>query len=103
MWLNQDGIANLLSIPQLEEDGFSIDKTNIKWVVITPKGERIPFKLGVGLCKGMPYINLRKSHGFDMLETIRANYEGFTKRKGQQAIQAHKTQTMVANLTYESF
>ena len=25
MWLNRNGIANLLSIPQLEEDGYVID------------------------------------------------------------------------------
>ena len=34
MWLNRSGIANLLSIPQLEEDGYVIDyNTHRDWVV----------------------------------------------------------------------
>ena len=37
MWLNKQGIANLLSIPQLEEDGYIVDyNTNRDWVVTTP-------------------------------------------------------------------
>ena len=82
-WLNKHGIANLLSIPQLEEDGFTVNKTNTEWVIIILKGERIVFKLGVGLCKGMLYIDLRESNGFVMLKTKQDNYEGFIKHKVQ--------------------
>ena len=36
MWLNTKGIANLLSIPQLEEDGYTVDyNTKRDWVVTT--------------------------------------------------------------------
>ncbi len=37
MWLRRDRIANLLFIPQLEEDGYEIYyNTNCEWVVTTP-------------------------------------------------------------------
>ena len=50
MWLNPKGIANLLSIPQLEADGFKVDyAAGEEWTVKTPKGECIKFKRGSGL------------------------------------------------------
>ena len=40
MWLNRKGIANLLSIPQLERDGYTVDyNTKRNWVVTTPQGK----------------------------------------------------------------
>ena len=37
LWINEQGIANLLSIPKLEKDGYVIDyNTNRDWVVPTP-------------------------------------------------------------------
>ena len=37
MWLNRTGIANLLLIPQLEQDGYIIGyNTARNWVVATP-------------------------------------------------------------------
>ena len=60
-WLNKKGIVNLLSVPQLEKDGFVIDyNTNRDWVVTTPTGEKILFKKDTGLCEGMPYIDMRE-------------------------------------------
>eukprot|EP00957_Ditylum_brightwellii_P042554 3222072-Ditylum_brightwellii.AAC.1 len=39
-WLNEKGIANLLSIPQLEKDGYTINyNTKRNWVVTTPSGK----------------------------------------------------------------
>ena len=55
MWLNKQGIANLLSIPQLEADGYRVTcDANMEWAVYTPQGTKIPFKRDTGLCKGMP-------------------------------------------------
>ena len=72
MWLNCNGIANLLSIPQLEQDGYTIDyNTNRNWVVTTPQGKEIVFKRDTGLCDRMPYIDLCESHeGVIMLEIV---------------------------------
>ena len=42
MWLNRGRIANLLSIPQLEEDGFKVRyDTDGDWIVTSPSGEDI--------------------------------------------------------------
>ena len=53
-WLNEQCIANLLSIPQLEKDGYTIDY-NIKrdWFVTTPEGNCLLFKKDTGMCEGM--------------------------------------------------
>ena len=99
------GIANLLSIPQLEEEGYVVDyNTERNWVVTSPKGNKITFKKGTGMYHGMPYINLRENHkGFQMIETVRKNFEGFTKRQVEEAILARKIQAMVAHPTNEVF
>ncbi len=55
MWLNCDRIANLLPIPQLEEDRYEINyNTKREWVVTTPQGKQIKFKRDTGLCNHMP-------------------------------------------------
>ena len=57
--LNEKGIANLISIPELEADGYVIKTdTNGEWQVVTPQGETIPFKRDKGICVGMTYIDL---------------------------------------------
>ena len=39
VWLNEQGVANLISIPMLEKDGYSVSKTtNGEWKVVTPGG-----------------------------------------------------------------
>ena len=82
MWLNKKGIANLLSIPQLEEDGYRVTcDTNTEWAVYTPSGTKIPFKRDKGLCNRMPYVDMREQkEAFAMVETVRSNFEGYTKR-----------------------
>ena len=105
MWLNPKGIANLLSIPQLEADGFEVDyATGGGWTVKTPKGECLKFKRGSGLFNGMPYIDLREAHeGLAMLATVSKNYKGYTERQVKKAILARRLQEMVAHPTDESF
>ena len=62
VWLNKKGIANLLSIPILEEAGYIVlTHTKSDWVVTTPKGKKIVFKGDTGICNRMPYIDLRKN------------------------------------------
>ena len=72
MWLNKNGITNLLSIPQLKQDGFVIDyNTNRNWTVTTPQGKDILFKKDTGLCEVMPYIDMREhQEGVAMQETV---------------------------------
>ena len=61
VWLNERGIANLLSIPMLEDARYIVyTHTKGDWVVTNPKGKKINLKMDTGVCKGIPYINLRE-------------------------------------------
>ena len=52
VWLNERGIANLLSITMLEDAGYIVSThTKGDWVVTTPKGKKIIFKRDTGVCK----------------------------------------------------
>ena len=104
-WLNKKGIANLLSIPQLEKDGFEIDyNTKRDWVVKTPAGKTIVFKRDTGLCEGMPYIDMREHQdAFAMVQTVRKNFEGFTRRQVKKAILARELQAKVAHPSDQQF
>ena len=63
-WLNEQGIANLLSIPQLEKYGYTIDyNTKCDWVVTTPEVRFILFKKDTVICEGMPYLDVRDNMG----------------------------------------
>ena len=99
MWLNKNGIANLLSIPQLEQDGFVIDyNTKRNWTVKTPQGKEIVFRKDTGMCEGMMYVDMHEhQEGVAMLETVQKNFEGYTKKQVENAILAHKIQAMVAH------
>jgi hypothetical protein len=59
-WINEDGIANLLSIPQLEKSGCKIQYTGGKWMVLTPNNRVVIFEQDVGVCGGMPFIDVTK-------------------------------------------
>ena len=60
VWYNKHGMANLLSVPMLEEDGYKISAhTDGDWIVKSPKGKKIIFKRDTGMTRGMPYIDIR--------------------------------------------
>ena len=59
MWVNEGDIANLLSIPQLEKDGFRVTSdTHGEWIVHLPRGEKFVFKRDTGTTANMPYIDV---------------------------------------------
>ena len=59
MWINEGGIANLLSIPQLKKDGFRVTSdTHGEWIVYSPSGEKFVFKRDTGNLKNMSYIGV---------------------------------------------
>ena len=105
MWINKKGIANLLSIPQLEDDGFRIIYDTLKeWVLITPEGKTIVFQRDTGLCNRMPYIDMREhKEAFALLQTVGKNFEGFTQRQVRQAKLARRAQAMVEHPTDDKF
>ena len=93
VWLNENGIANLISIPKLEADGYVVrTDTKGEWQVVTPEVETIPFKHDKGICVGMPYIDLREfKQGLVLIKTVRKNMGGFTHEKIEGAKLSRQT------------
>jgi hypothetical protein len=100
-----NGIANLLSLPQLEADGFTVSyHTGGNWIITTPHGEEITFhREEDGMCRGSPYIDMQSKAAVAMIQTVCQRYEGFTKRKVQDAITACKAQAMTGHPTDAQF
>ena len=100
VWLNENGIAKLLSIPKLEADGYVL-RTNTKgeWKVVTPEGETIPLKRDKGMRVEMLYIDLREfKQGIVLIETVSKNMGGFTHEEIEGAKLARQMQGRVGNL-----
>ena len=104
-WLNENGIANLLSIPQLEKDGYTVDyNSKHHWVVTTPAGKCLIFKADTGMCEGMPYLDVRENHeALVLVQTVRDNFGKFTERQVQRAVASREMQARMAHPTDETF
>jgi hypothetical protein len=96
LWLVCNGIANLLSFPQLKDNGFTINHhTEGKWIVTTPQGKDITFhRKPESVCHGFLYLNTQSILAVAMVQTIHQHYKGFTKCKVRNAIIACKGQAM---------
>ncbi len=101
----RNGIENLLSLPQLEADGFTVSyHTGGNWIITTPHGDKITFhREEDGVCRGFPYIDMQSKAAMAMIQTVRQRYEGFTKREVQDAIAARKAQAMTGHPTDAHF
>ena len=93
MYLNQQGIRKLLSIPWLERDGYSIVCDAFKeWFVCALDGTKVKFQRDTGLCDRMLYLDPRQSKNEMVnLQTVRTNYKGYIRRDMEKAILAHKS------------
>eukprot|EP00804_Cyclotella_cryptica_P010749 CCRYP_005527-RA/>CCRYP_005527-RA protein AED:0.26 eAED:0.17 QI:0/0/0/1/1/1/3/0/840 len=111
-WLNKNGIANLISAQQLETEGYKLEYTSDGgWLAHGPNGRSIIFKRDTGLCEGMPYIDLagdttkfimdtntlEKQNGIVMVQTVRQNFEGYTREEIKKAMEARDAQAMMAH------
>jgi hypothetical protein len=64
-WYSPGGIANLLSIPQLEEEGHRIKyQTGGKMEAWTTDGRIVTFKKSTGVCRGMYDIDLARPEDY---------------------------------------
>ena len=111
-----DGIANIISMHELESlYRITYDSWVGYYVVHTPKGEVRFYKDK----QGLPYLDLKESseggtlllmqHGggtreresqaVSLVQTVRGNYEGYTKREVLKAKEARRTQAMMGNLS----
>ena len=96
-WLNEQGIANLLSISMVKATGYIVSShTRKDWVVFTTKGKNIVFKRDTGVTKGMLYINLRTNKsGLAMIEMVRKNFGSYAKKKIGKAKLSCTVQSMI--------
>ena len=105
-WLNKNGIANLLSVPELTKLGYIIKLENRleSPYQVTPKGQiqgvpaTVPFKLDE---KGLPYIDVKQVVVFAqlMVPTVHDNMEGCTKQERQKATLARKMQGLLGHMS----
>jgi hypothetical protein len=105
LWLVCNGITNLFSLPQLEADGFTVSyHTGDNWINTTPHGKEITFhREKNSMCRGFPYINMQSKAAMAIIQMVRQQYEGFTKREVQDAITARKAQAMTGHPTNAQF
>jgi hypothetical protein len=105
LWLVRNGIANLLSLPQLEADGFTVSyHTGGNWIITTPHGKEITFhREENGMCRGFLYIDMQSKVAVAMIQIVHQRYKGFTKREVQDAISACKAQAMTSHPTNAQF
>jgi hypothetical protein len=107
-WASPDGIANLLSLTQLEETGHLVHyKTGGKMEVWTPDKQIIKFEKSAGVCRGMHYIDLSRPQdyiraatsrdAFTFVETVRGRMEGFMADQVRRATDARDGLAMMGH------
>jgi hypothetical protein len=100
-WLDRNGIANVISLRSLEmrhRVTYDSTKNGGAFVVHTPEGE-VLFKRCPDT--GFPYVDLDNalSGGAMLVQTVRRNYEGFTKRDIIKAHEARELQGKLSQLS----
>ena len=92
-------------IPQLEKDGYIIDyKSKRDWSVTTPEGKTLLFKKYVGMCKGMPYLDIRDNHyTLVMIQTIRERFGILNEVHMMRSIESRDMQAQMSHPTDEKF
>ncbi len=88
-------------------------KTGGIWAVTSPDGQvTIIFLIErAGVCKGMPYVDLTRPDdhimfnvdGMVMIETVRKNYEGFTREQVTRTAEVCDALAMMAHPAEEKF
>ena len=103
VWLNEQGIVSLLSIPMLEDVGYKVSThTDHDWTVTIMRGEVIVFKQDTGICKGMPNIDLRgHAKVLVVIETAQKNMEMFTEKEIEQVKLVRAVQRRIGHPTDE--
>eukprot|EP00569_Conticribra_weissflogii_P008200 CAMPEP_0171363762 /NCGR_PEP_ID=MMETSP0879-20121228/3564_1 /TAXON_ID=67004 /ORGANISM="Thalassiosira weissflogii, Strain CCMP1336" /LENGTH=562 /DNA_ID=CAMNT_0011870969 /DNA_START=26 /DNA_END=1714 /DNA_ORIENTATION=- len=103
VWLNTMAIANIISFTELEKKyriSYDTVTTGGEFVVHTPKGE-VRFRRND---LGLPYISLRdNAAAVCLINTIRGNTEGYTKRQVKEAHEARRALSMVGGPTESEF
>ena len=113
VWYIPDGIANIISMHELEKlYRITYDSSEGYYIVHTAQGQ-VHFHKDK---QGLPYIDLEQlgcmaaimlmqnasqqltePEGVALVQTVRENYEGYTKREVLRAKEAHCAQAMIGN------
>ncbi|KAL7551229.1 hypothetical protein ACHAWF_014413 [Thalassiosira exigua] len=105
-WLDTFGIANVVSLRSLEERyhvSYDSKEKGGAFIAHTPEGD-IVFKR----CKetGFPYVDL-DDHSDEaaimLVQTVRKNYEGYTRAEVERAIEARKLQARTGHASEAEF
>ena len=103
MWLVHNGITNITPLPWLEKDGFYViyDTLN-SWIVHYLDRTPILFEQDTGLCDQSPYVDIQylntiKYESVKILQTVRGDFEGFTKREVENSNLDSKAQTILGS------
>eukprot|EP00804_Cyclotella_cryptica_P018938 CCRYP_006456-RA/>CCRYP_006456-RA protein AED:0.43 eAED:0.42 QI:0/0/0/1/1/1/2/0/255 len=100
LWYSPNKIANLLSVPKLERDGYKIDLWTEKGCKVhAPDGTVLHFKWDTGLFQGMPYLDMDDTQ----FTTVHTNYESFNCKEVDKAILACKAQGMMGSPSDDAF
>ncbi len=107
MLLNEGGIANIVPLKMISKIWrITYDSSGGMnaghFVIHTDQGNIVVRKNP----KGMPYINLKTVEGevaLDFIQTIRGNYDGFTRREVEEARAAREAQGMLGHPTDRNF
>ena len=105
MWLNCQGIINIVPIPWLKDHVYKIDyHSDQEWMVTTPGSKEIIYKQDKGKCNCMPYIDMcNHKEAFAMVQTVCKYFEGYIKREVEKATFACQAQAMMGHPTDEKF
>jgi len=81
IWLIHNGIANLLSVAQLELDGFRLMyAVCTTWYIYCPDGTVLKLKRNKGLCECSPYLDIQEHKAIvAMVQTVRQTLRGVHK------------------------
>ena len=100
MWLVRKGIANLLSLPQLEYEGYRVTYDTVTdWMIHVPDGPlmthgtKLLLKWGRSVCAGFPYLDMTDpahNNSVVMLQTAQENMKGLTSREMKKTALARK-------------
>ena len=105
IWLVHNGIANLLLVPRLEKEGFLLTYcTMTTWTIQCPDVTVLNLKRDTGLCDRFPYLDIKQhKDAVVMIQTVRQNYEGYSKRDSKEAILTGKAELKLENSSQKDF
>ena len=109
-WLNEDWIANLLSVPELKKLGYRITYDSVDgFTQVTPPGASHDGPRTIRFHedeKGLPFIDIDRDavvFSQTMVDTVRGNMEGFTKKEKIKAKLAYEARGMVGHMSERDF